>query len=195
MPAQPIASADADAAARGYQLLRSKPYLPAEFPASAFENIWRAWPSALQSRAKKATPEERRKMALSRYGLIEAPEDQDGIPMAYIQRRPWRLVVDLPVVSRWQGRGQSMPGLGNSHFAFTTLTHEVMRSWMLAGQASAVAVEPIDRLLGRKQRHHQRPSVQHSTHGPARRRHERPFRLRKCHLTRTMISMRRRCGT
>src|SRR5690349_18298000 len=70
--AQATLTADADAAARGYQLLRSKPYLPAEFPASAFDSIWRAWPAALQSAAKKATPEERRKMALSRYGLIHA---------------------------------------------------------------------------------------------------------------------------
>ncbi len=89
-----IAAVDQDAAAaRGYHLLRSKPYLPAEFPASAFENIWRAWPSVLQTAAKKGTPEERRKMALSRYGLIEAPEDQDGIPMAYVSdgRGGWSL--------------------------------------------------------------------------------------------------------
>lgn len=131
--ARAVASTDADAAARGYQLLRGKPYLPAEFPASAFDNIWRAWPSALQGAAKEATPEERRKMALSRYGLIEAPEDPAGIPMAYISdgRGGW----SLTCLSCHGGKvaGRSMPGLGNSHFAFTTLTHEVMRAWMLAG--------------------------------------------------------------
>ena len=114
-------------------MLRSKPYLPAEFPASAFDNIWRAWPSALKAGAKKATPEERRKMSLSRYGLIEALEDQAGIPMAYISdgRGGW----SLTCLSCHGGKvaGRSMPGLGNSHFALATLTHEVMRSWMLAG--------------------------------------------------------------
>ena len=153
-----------------------KPYLPAEFPATAFENAWHAWPSSLKAEAKKATPAERRKMSLSRYGLIEAPEDQDGIPMAYIDdgRGGW----SLTCLSCHGGKvaGRSMPGLGNSHFAFTTLTHEVMRGWMLDG--GKPAPWQLSRLTAhwREQRHDRRPSVQHSTHGPPRRRDERPFR-------------------
>ena len=72
-------------------------------------------------------------MALSRYGLITAPEDPDGIPMAYVSdgQGGW----SLTCLSCHGGKvaGQSMPGLGNSHFAFKTLTDEVMRSWMMSG--------------------------------------------------------------
>ncbi|HEY4313460.1 MAG TPA: cytochrome c [Pirellulales bacterium] len=130
----PAAKANTTGSAQhGYHLLRTKPYLPAEFPATAFENIWRAWPATLKGEAKKATPDERRKMSLSRYGLPTAPEDEAGIPMAYIDdgRGGW----SLTCLSCHGGKvaGRSMPGLGNSHFAFTTLTHEVMRAWMLDG--------------------------------------------------------------
>jgi mono/diheme cytochrome c family protein len=125
------APTDAAAAERGYRLLRSKAFLPAEFPASAFENIWRAWPAKLKDAAKKATAAERRRMSLARYGLIEAPEDPEGIPMAYISdgRGGWALTC----LSCHGGKvaGRPMPGLGNSHFAFKTLTHEVIRAWML----------------------------------------------------------------
>jgi mono/diheme cytochrome c family protein len=125
------AEAPKAASARGYQLLRSKAYLPAEFPESAFENIWRTWPAGLKQIAKKATPDERRRMELARYGLVTAPEAPDGIPMAYVAdgKGGW----SLTCLSCHGGKvaGQSMPGLGNSHFAFKTLTHEVIRSWML----------------------------------------------------------------
>ena len=70
-------------------------------------------------------------MSLSRYGLIPAPEDPQGIPMAYLSdgRGGWALTC----LSCHGGKvaGRSMPGLGNSHFAFKTLTHEVIRAWML----------------------------------------------------------------
>ena len=104
------------------------------------------------------------------------PEDQDGIPMAYITTAAAAGRSPACRAMAERSRGGRCPG-GNSHFAFTTLTHEVMRSWMLdGGKPAAMAVEPIDRLPGRKQWHDRRPSVQHSTHGFARRRHECPFR-------------------
>jgi mono/diheme cytochrome c family protein len=124
---------DAASAERGYRLLRSKPFLPAEFPAAAFEGIWSAWPAKIKEVARKASAAERRRMALARYGLIAAPEDPDGIPMAYISdgRGGWALTC----LSCHGGKvaGRSMPGLGNSHFAFKTLTEEVIRAWMISG--------------------------------------------------------------
>ena len=137
---------DREAAERGCRLLRSKPYLPAEFPVTAFENVWRAWPAKLKEAAKKATPDERRRTALSRYGLVPAPDDPDGIPMAYVSdgRGGW----SLTCLSCHGGKvaGQSMPGLGNSHFAFKTLTHEVIRAWML--DAGKPAPWQLSRLTG-----------------------------------------------
>ena len=136
-PAAEVDAAPAESAAtaaeRGYRLVRTKPYLPAEFPISAFDNIWRTWPAELQAKAKAATPQVRRKMAIERYGLIEAPDNRDGIPMAFVDdgRGGW----SLTCLSCHGGKvaGQLIAGLGNSHFAFKTLTHEVIRSWMLAG--------------------------------------------------------------
>jgi len=126
----------AAAAKRGYEFVRTKPYLPAEFPESAFNEIWRTWPADLQAKAKNATPEERRKMALSRYGLVPAPDAANAateIPMAYVSDGSggW----SLTCLSCHGGKveGKPIAGLGNSHFAFKTLTNEIIRAWMLGG--------------------------------------------------------------
>ncbi|MBI2824983.1 MAG: cytochrome c [Planctomycetia bacterium] len=148
--AEPAASAaDASAAHRGYQLVRTKPYLPAEFPAAAVEGSWRMWPADLKAKAQRATLEQRRKMLLARYGLVPAPEDPDGMPMAFIPdaRGDW----SLTCLSCHGGKvaGRPIPGLGNSHFAFQTMTHEVIRTWLAAsGKPQAWQINRLTSPLG-----------------------------------------------
>lgn len=137
-PSTPTAAAHADkasAAKRGYELVRTKPYLPAEFPESAFDEVWRVWPADLKAKAKNATPEERRKMALSRYGLVPSPEATSArdIPMAYVSDGAGGWSITCLSCHGGKVEGRPIAGLGNSHFAFKTLTNEIMRSWMMSG--------------------------------------------------------------
>src|SRR5258708_1286325 len=64
-------------AERGYHWLTTKAFLPADFDQETFDNLWKIWPADLRDRAGKATPAERRRMAFSRYGLMERA-DGDG---------------------------------------------------------------------------------------------------------------------
>src|SRR5437764_3362310 len=79
--AQP--SKDLSAEDRGYWFLTQKAYLPPDFSAEIFDNVWKKWPEPLRSEAEKASPEARRKMAFSRYGLTPRPEDP-AKPLQYV---------------------------------------------------------------------------------------------------------------
>jgi hypothetical protein len=57
---------------RGYRHLRETPYLPPDFDADVFHQLRKRWPEPLRSKAAKATPQQRRKTAFERYGLILA---------------------------------------------------------------------------------------------------------------------------
>jgi hypothetical protein len=65
-------------AAHGYETLTTKPYVPPDFDQETFDNLWQSWEEPLRSQAEKATPEERRAMAFSRYGLTTTPGDNSG---------------------------------------------------------------------------------------------------------------------
>ncbi|MBT4864701.1 MAG: hypothetical protein HON53_06185, partial [Planctomycetaceae bacterium] len=74
-PSTTAAPRSETAAERGYRILRTRPFLPPDFDQRTFEVLWTVWPEPLRSKAKAATPTERRRMAFSRYGLIESPDD------------------------------------------------------------------------------------------------------------------------
>ncbi len=59
---------------RGYRLLVDKAYLPPDFDEETFAEVWRQWPEPLRTQAENATPQERRRMAFSRYGLTPRPD-------------------------------------------------------------------------------------------------------------------------
>src|SRR5689334_1696611 len=67
-------TAEEKSAQRGYRLLTTKAYLPSDFDQEVFDQLWQAWDEPLRSQAENATPEDRRRMAFSRYGLTEAPQ-------------------------------------------------------------------------------------------------------------------------
>ncbi|MEQ8787110.1 MAG: c-type cytochrome [Pirellulaceae bacterium] len=114
------------AAERGYRLLTEKAYIPeADFDQETFDNVWRVWPEPLRSEAEKATPDERRAMAFSRYGLTTRPGDDSGKPLQYVvdERGDWTMNCFACHGGKLQGK--TLPGLPNSHFALQTLTEEI----------------------------------------------------------------------
>lgn len=118
---------DETAAERGYRLLTTKAYLPADFSQETFDALWQAWPEPLRSQAEQASPEERRKMAYSRYGLVEAP-GRDGDPaLGYVSDGQGNWVLNCLSCHGGKVAGRAMPGLGNSHFAFQTLVQDTVK--------------------------------------------------------------------
>ncbi len=110
---------------RGYRLLLTKAYVPADFDQEVFDDLWRTWEEPLRSRAVKATEEERRKMAFARYGLTEATGRAGPVAMQYVDdgRGGWSL--NCLACHGGKVAGRAIPGLPNSHFAMQTLAEEV----------------------------------------------------------------------
>jgi len=57
------------AAERGSRFLTDTAMIPADFHESTFDEVWKAWPQPLKSKAAIVSPAERRAMAFDRYGL------------------------------------------------------------------------------------------------------------------------------
>src|SRR5215212_3352469 len=70
-------------ARRGYEFLTTKPLVPPDFPEAIFDEVWTMWPEPLRTEAEKATPEQRRKLAFTRYGLTPRPDDPTK-PLQYV---------------------------------------------------------------------------------------------------------------
>ena len=111
---------------RGWQLLRTKPYLPPDFDQTVFENLWRRWPEPLRRQAEEATSVERRQLTFSYYGLMESPENSgEGPPLGYVDTGDGNRVMNCLACHAGKVAGKVIPGLPNSHFALQTLTEDV----------------------------------------------------------------------
>lgn len=121
-------------AERGYRFLTEKAYLPPDFEQSTFDETWTVWPEPLRSQAEKATPEERRKMAFSRYGLTPRSEDPTK-PLQYVVDDKGVWTMNCFACHGGKVAGKTIPGSPNSRFALMTLTEET-RQVKLAKQAA-----------------------------------------------------------
>lgn len=113
-------------AARGWDLLRSKPYLPPDFSLAVIDDIWQVWPGPKRDRARKATPAERRKMIFLRYGLMEPPDSPGAGPaLGYLDNGDGKWVMNCLACHAGKVAGRVIPGLPNSHFALQSLIEDV----------------------------------------------------------------------
>lgn len=124
LAAASFCSAEDSAAQRGYKFLTEKVYLPPDFDQATFDQAWKYWPEPLRAKAEKATPEERRKMAFSRYGLTERPGDTSGKPQQYVVDARGNWTMNCFACHAGKVAGKAIPGLPNSHYALATLTEE-----------------------------------------------------------------------
>jgi RoxA-like, cytochrome c-like len=134
-------AADATAespAARGLRRLRTEAYSPADFKVELFDRLWQVWPDDLKQTAESASPAQRRKMAYSRYGLIADPENPAGPPLGVVDdgRGGWA----MNCLSCHQGKvaGRVIWGVGNTHFAFQTLTQDILNARRAGGEKMGV---------------------------------------------------------
>ncbi len=110
--------------ARGLELLLSKPYLPADFDQEVFEALWTVWEEPLRTVAEQATVEERRRMAMERYGFVPHPRDPSR-SLQYVVDSEGRWVMSCLACHQGQVRGVPIPGVANASYALETLTEEV----------------------------------------------------------------------
>src|SRR6185436_14041864 len=76
--------------------------------------------------ARNATPEERWRMAFSRYGLIERPaDDTAGTALGYVPGGKSGWVMNCLACHTGKVAGRVIPGAPNTHYALETLTEEV----------------------------------------------------------------------
>jgi cytochrome c5 len=115
-----------DDARRGYRLLREKAYLPPDFDADVFRHLWKRWPEPLRSQAAKATPQQRRKMAFARYGLIEPPDAKHDAPaLGYVDDGKGGWVMNCFACHAGKVAGKVIPGAPNTHLDLQSLTEDV----------------------------------------------------------------------
>lgn len=118
----------------GYDLLINKAYVPASLNQKLFNNLWRSWEEPLRSQAEKATPEERRKLAFSRYGFTEAPGREGGIPMQYADDGKGGWATNCLVCHGGKVAGKVIPGVPNTHIALQTLVQDIVATKRLLGE-------------------------------------------------------------
>jgi hypothetical protein len=112
------------AAAEGLALLRSRAYLPADLDADVFAALPEVWEEPLRSQAAKATPAERARMAMERYGLTPDPDDPSQ-SLQYVVGADGSWTMSCLACHQGQVAGRAIPGVPNSTFALETLTEDV----------------------------------------------------------------------
>lgn len=119
---------------RGYEILTTKAFLSPDFDQEVFDNIWKVWEEPLRSQAERATPEGRRKMAFSRYGLTSAPGDTSGKPQQYVVDAAGNWTMNCLACHQGKVAGRVVPGVPNSHFALETLVEDVRSTKLRMGK-------------------------------------------------------------
>ena len=127
----------APAAVKGYENLRSHPYLPPDFDDEVFESLWTVWPEPERTAAETADPATRLELTFSYYGLTIAPDSGDGKkrPLGYVvdERGNWSM--NCLACHGGKVAGRAIPGLPNSHTALQTLSDDVRMVKMSQGKA------------------------------------------------------------
>ncbi len=134
-----VPASDAETPAqRGYRFLLNKAYIPVAHDQEVFDNLWKVWEEPLRSKAAKATVEERRRMAFSRYGLTEAPDRPGPVAMQYVDAGHGGWSINCLSCHGGKVLGRAMPGLPNSHFAMQTFSDEVRLIKARQGKLTAI---------------------------------------------------------
>jgi mono/diheme cytochrome c family protein len=122
-------------AQRGWHWLTTKAYLPADFDDEVFENLWKIWPKELRDKARDADRGQRRRMAFSRYGLMERPgSDGTGPALGYVSDGQGGWVMSCLACHTGKVAGQVILGSPNSHYALATLTEEARATKLAMGK-------------------------------------------------------------
>jgi mono/diheme cytochrome c family protein len=147
------AEPDKEAAERGYRHLLTMPLAAPTLTEKEYFDLWKYWPEPLRSQAEKATPEERRKLALSRYGFQETPDRAGPIPQQFTPDGKGNLSINCLACHGGPVEGKLFKGLGNSLIHMATFGEDLARLRAAAGQKPppiprGLPPEPSDKVRG-----------------------------------------------
>jgi mono/diheme cytochrome c family protein len=115
-------------AEKGYWILLNKPLGEVMLTEAEYDDLWKVWPEPLRARAEKATPRERRALALVRYGFQDSPDRPAGaIPQQFTSDGRGGLVQNCLACHGGKVAGKVVRGLGNSHLNAATLEEDMAK--------------------------------------------------------------------
>ncbi len=125
-----LSDSSVPSAERGYQVLRTRPFLPPDFDDGVFEKLWTVWPADKRSHAEGATPETRRKLTFDYYGLHEPPDagpGYEGPAVGYVDDANDGWVMNCFACHAGKVAGQAVPGSPNTDIDLQTLVEDVRK--------------------------------------------------------------------
>jgi mono/diheme cytochrome c family protein len=123
------------AAERGYRALLTIPLQPPNLTEQEYFDLWRFWPEPDRSRAAQATPDERRKLLLARYGFQESPDRSGSIPQQFTSDGKGNLSMNCLACHGGPVAGKVVRGLGNSLIDLATFEEDLLRMYVAKGIA------------------------------------------------------------
>jgi mono/diheme cytochrome c family protein len=133
-----VAARAETAADRGYRTLLTVPLEPPMMTEREYFDLWQVWPEPERSRAERATPAERSRMTLSRYGFQESPDRPGPVPQQFTSDGKGNLSMNCLACHGGAVAGRVVPGLGNAWIDLTTFVEDLDRLYRTRG----VAVPP-----------------------------------------------------
>ena len=127
------AEPDKEAAERGYRLLLTAPFEAPFMTEKEYVDLWKFWPEPLRGQAEKATPEQRRQMALFRYGFQESADRPGPFPLQFTSDGKGNLSFNCLACHSGTVKGKVIRGLGNSLLHAATFEEDLTRLRDAAG--------------------------------------------------------------
>lgn len=109
----------------GLRKIATRDYSPSIMDAVVFANLWRSWDAPSRDAAEKASEKVRRQMTLKRYGLLEAPYDNDGAPLGFLVKKDGSYAMNCLVCHSGAVAGKTMLGLANTSLDFSGIYEDV----------------------------------------------------------------------
>jgi hypothetical protein len=121
------------ASERGYRALLTVPLDPPRLTEQEYFDLWQFWPDPERGRAAQATPEERRKILLARYGFQESPDRPGAIPQQFTPDGKGNLSTNCLACHGGPVAGKVVRGLGNSLIDLATFGEDLERMYAAKG--------------------------------------------------------------
>lgn len=109
----------------GLRKIATRAYSPTIMDPVVFANLWRSWDAPSRDAAERASHKVRRQMTLQRYGLLEAPYDNDGAPLGFLVKKDGSYVMNCLVCHAGAVAGKTMLGLANTALDFSGIYEDV----------------------------------------------------------------------
>ncbi|MEQ8347541.1 MAG: cytochrome c [Sneathiellaceae bacterium] len=126
-----------DPAARGYWILLNLPLGPPTLTETEYFDLWKAWPEPWRTEAERASPDERRKLLLSRYGFQETADRDGFVPQQFTPDGDGRLSDNCLFCHGGPVDGKVVRGLGNGLVDIATFAEDLAALRKADGTAQA----------------------------------------------------------